>query len=130
MDENLESHAKKRKAELQKKKEWEKAGLDHTGKPRLPVMSKTEQTKRLHELKAELLTNKKLTGFVEKMFSIAMDDDHPGQMASIKIIADRILPAQGFTMDSKKSTGVTINITGLQVEKTEEKDVSEPVSIQ
>jgi hypothetical protein len=61
---------------------------------------------------------------------MALDDDHSGQAVAIKIIAERILPVQSFTAESKKSSAVNINISGLKVDVSEEKDVSEPVSIQ
>jgi hypothetical protein len=40
------------------------------------------------------------------------------------------LPVQSFTAESKKSSAVNIHISGLKVDVSEEKDVSEPVSIQ
>jgi hypothetical protein len=128
---DLEDKAAAHKAKREERKAKTKAGLTHNNQKALPVMSRTEQVKRLHELKARFLESKKLEPFVKKLFDIAMDDDHPGQMAAMKMIADRILPAQSFSTESKKSSGVTINITGLQVEaKPEEKQVNEPVSIQ
>ena len=103
-----------------------KAGLTKNGLKALFVMSRQEQTKRMHELKARFLESKKLEPFVIKLFDIAMDDDHPGQMSAMKMIADRILPSQSFSTESKKSSGVTINITGLQVEaKPEERQVND-----
>lgn len=128
---DLDEKAAAHKAKKEERRAKAKAGLTKNGLKALPVMSRTEQVKRLHELKARFLESKKLEPFVKKLFDIAMDDDHQGQMAAMKMIADRILPAQSFSTESKKSSGVTINITGLQVEaKPEEKDVSEPVSIQ
>jgi hypothetical protein len=67
---------------------------------------------------------------VEKLFAMALDDEHSGQAVAIKIISERILPIQSFTAESKKSSAVNINITGLKVDVEPEKDVSEPVSIQ
>lgn len=121
----------KHKAELKRREEArKKAGISRNNKELLPVMTREEQTRRLHELKAEMLNNNKVGKFVEKLFEIAMDDDHQGQTAAMKMLADRLLPTAGFATADKKSTGVQINITGLQIEKVEEKDVSEPVSIQ
>jgi hypothetical protein len=130
-DDSLAEQAAAHKAKKEARRAKKKAGITHNNLKALPVMSRTEQVKRLHELKARFLESKKLEPFVKKLFDIAMDDDHQGQMAAMKMIADRILPAQSFSTESKKSSGVTINITGLQVEaKPEEKDVNEPVSIQ
>ena len=54
-----------------------------------------------------------------------MDDDHDGQMQAMKMVADRLLPNAGFSLDSKKSTAVQINISGLQVSSIEEKPVNQ-----
>jgi hypothetical protein len=70
-----------------------------------------------------------LDRYVEKLFAIALDDDHSAQAMAMKLIAERILPIQSFTAESKKSSAVQINISGLKVD-VEEKEVSEPVSIQ
>lgn len=119
------------KAELKRREKARRdAGISRNNKELLPVMTAREQTRRLHELKAEMLTHKNVGRFVEKLFDVAMDDDHQGQMAAMKMLADRLLPTAGFASADKKSTGVQINITGLQIEKVEEKDVSQPVSIQ
>jgi len=99
--------------------------------PPMPVMSKSEQNRKLHEMKARFLTNKRLQPLVEKMFDIAMDDEHGGQMQAMKLITDRILPTAGFASEGSKSSAVQINITGLQVSSVEEKPLNdEPVSIQ
>jgi len=126
----LEEHAAKRKALRKRQDKRKKDGVHTTGNKLLPVMTKAEQARRLHELKAEMLTHKNVGKFIEKIFDVAMDDDHNGQTAAMKLIADRILPTSGFASEDKRSTGVQINITGLQIEKVEEKEVSQPVSIQ
>jgi hypothetical protein len=60
-----------------------------------------------------------------------MDDDHDGRMQAMKTITDKILPTQSFSAESKKSSAVQINISGLQVSTVEEKPVNDdPVSIQ
>jgi len=94
------------------------------------LMSRTEQTRRLHELKARFLKSKRLEPFVKKLFDIALDDDHPGQMAAMKLVAERILPTAGFSSEDKKSSAVQINITGLQVSSVEKDREKEVVSIQ
>lgn len=128
-DENLEGHVAKRKAE----KKAIAARKKETGRH---IMSAREQTRQMHELKAELLTHGKAKHFVNKLFDIAMNDEHDGQMQAMKMVADRLLPNAGFSLDSKKSTAVQINISGLQVSSTDVKPVNqgsdeqEPVSIQ
>jgi hypothetical protein len=70
---------------------------------------------------------------VKKLFDMALDDNHNGQTAAIKIIADRILPTASFSNENKTSSAVQISITGLQVDSVgvQEKPVNDdPVSIQ
>ena len=127
LDEKAAAHKAKREA----RKAKTKAGLTHNDQKALPVMSRRKQTERLHELKAQFLSHKKLGPLIEKLFDIAMDDDHDGQMQAMKTITDKILPTQSFSAESKKSSAVQINISGLQVSAIEEKPVNDdPVSIQ
>ena len=99
-------------------------------KRELAKLSREEQRHRLSLLRTEFLTHSSLDRYVEKLFAIALDDDHSAQAMAMKLIAERILPIQSFTAESKKSSAVNINITGLKVDVEPEKDVSEPVSIQ
>ena len=131
MDENLHKNAAEQKAKREKRVAKKKAGLTHNDKKALPLMTRREQTERLHELKAQFLSNKKLGPLVEKLFDVAMDDEHPGQMQAMKVITDKILPTASFSNESRKSSAVQINISGLTVSSVEEKPVNdEPVSIQ
>lgn len=69
---------------------------------------------RIQEFKERLLATGG-TRILDKMISIALDDEHPGQMAAIKLAVDRILPISVF--DAAKQAGqtpsVTINISGI-----------------
>jgi hypothetical protein len=97
---------------------------------KLPVMTRVEQQRKLHELKSRFLESKKLPSLINKVFEIAMDDKHDDQFQAIKLVMDKVLPAQGFSQESKRgSAPVQINITGLQVE-TKEKETNREVSIQ
>lgn len=118
MEYDLEADVANRKA---KKQEIE-ARKKETGRH---LMSAREQTRQLHALKAELLTHKNAKRFVNKLFDIAMNDEHDGQMQAMKMVADRLLPNAGFLADTKKSTAVQINISGLQIASVEEKPVNE-----
>jgi len=130
---DLEADVAKRKAKRKEIADKKKETGRH-------LMSAREQTRQLHALKAELLTHDKAKHFVNKLFDIAMNDEHDGQMQAMKMVADRLLPNAGFSLDSKKSTAVQINISGLQVSSvegqslpvdTKEKDVDgDTVSIQ
>jgi hypothetical protein len=54
----------------------------------------------------------------QKVIDIALNDDHPGQMAALKMCIDRTLPISMFEKDKSQRSAVTINITGLGQEPT------------
>ena len=74
---------------------------------------------RINEFKARLLATAG-DRIVDKIIHIALNDEHPGQMAALKMCADRILPMSYFERD--KATGgksaVNITITGVGGETT------------
>ena len=127
MSDDLEEQCAKRKAINARKRGRAEA---RSAKKELARMSREEQRHRLSLLKAEFLTHSSLDRYIEKLFAMALDDDHPGQSVAIKIIAERILPVQSFTAESKKSSAVQINISGLKVDVEEKPVDQEPVSIQ
>ena len=49
----------------------------------------------------------------QKVIEIALNDEHPGQMAALKMCLDRTLPVSLFDQDKGQRSAVTINITGL-----------------
>tara|TARA_B100000767_G_scaffold218806_1_gene206781 strand:+ start:43 stop:414 length:372 start_codon:yes stop_codon:yes gene_type:complete len=122
------SHYEDRKEENKARK---KAVRDtaRAEKSAMAKMSRSQQQIRLAELKTEFLTHSSLDRYVRKLFDIALDDDHSGQLGAIKIIADRILPTASFSGESKANNAVQINISGLQISGVEEKEVP-PVSLQ
>ena len=69
---------------------------------------------RINEFKARLLATSG-DKVINKIIAIALDDDHPGQMAALKMCMDRVLPVSYFEKD--KATGgrnaVSITITGI-----------------
>ena len=66
----------------------------------------------IKELK-ELLINSAGSNVVHKAVEIAMNDEHPAQMAAIKLCMDRMLPVSLFEKEGKQRSAVTINITGI-----------------
>ena len=76
-----------------------------------PTLPKTE-LQRVKELK-DLLINSAGSNVVHKAVEIAMNDDHPAQMAAIKLCMDRMLPVSLFEKEGKQRSAVTINITGI-----------------
>ena len=75
---------------------------------------------RIQELKARLLSTSG-NKVIDTIVRIALDDEHPGQMAALKMCIDRQLPLSLFEKDAKRgSNAITINITGVgNVESTE-----------
>ena len=124
MDDKLAEQCEGRKAVIARKRGREEARSE---KRELAKLSRAEQQHRLSLLRAEFLTHSSLDRYVEKLFSMALDDEHQAQSVAIKLIAERILPVASFANESKKSSAVNIQISGLKVD-VEEKDV--PVSIQ
>ena len=47
------------------------------------------------------------------LFRSALNDDHPAQLAAIKLCMDRMLPVSMFEKEGKQRSAVTINITGI-----------------
>ena len=51
---------------------------------------------------------------LRKAVSIALDDEHPGQMTAIKMLTDRLLPMSEFEAKKDGSrSAVTITISGI-----------------
>lgn len=68
---------------------------------------------RIQEFKARLLST---TGdkVINKVLQVALDDEHQGQMAALKMCMDRMLPLSLFEKDVKRgANAVTINIVGV-----------------
>jgi hypothetical protein len=67
---------------------------------------------RIKELK-DLMINSGGRDVAQKVIEIALNDDHPGQMAALKMCLDRTLPITLFDKEAKQRNAVTINITGI-----------------
>ena len=73
---------------------------------------------RIEEFKARLLST---TGnkVIDTVVRIALDDEHPGQMAALKMCLDRQLPLSLFEKEAKgRGNAVTINIVGVSEMQT------------
>ena len=79
--------------------------------PAALVLPKTEQQK-IKELK-ELLINSAGSNVVYKAVEIAMNDEHPAQMAALKLCMDRMLPVSLFEKEGKQRSAVNITISGI-----------------
>lgn len=87
------------------------------------ILPKTDH-QRVKELK-ELMIRSGGKDVAEKVIQIALNDEHPGQMAALKMCMDRTLPVSMFEKDKSQRSAVTINITGLGQEPT----VIEPLNV-
>lgn len=69
---------------------------------------------RINEFKARLLATSG-DAVITKIINIAQNDEHPGQMAALKMCMDRILPLSYFEKDkmSGGKSSVSITITGV-----------------
>jgi hypothetical protein len=70
----------------------------------------------LDEYKMRMLASPKSAKVLEKVYEVALSDGHPGQMAAMKLVMDRIVPASAF--DASKSAGggtptISINISSV-----------------
>ena len=66
----------------------------------------------------------------QKVIQIALNDDHPGQMAAIKMCMDRTLPVSMFEKDRGQRSAVNITITGIggvEIEQSKIIDEAEDV---
>ena len=75
------------------------------------ALPKTDN-QRIKDLK-DMLIKSSGKDVVEKLIMIALNDNHPAQMAAIKMCVDRTLPVSMFEKDKSQRSAVTINITGI-----------------
>lgn len=69
---------------------------------------------RLQEFKARLLAAPTANKIIDKIVQTALNDEHPGQVACLKLCLDRILPQSAFEKDaSGNKPQITINVTGM-----------------
>ena len=74
---------------------------------------------RINEFKARLLATSG-DGVINKIISSALDDEHPGQMAALKMCMDRVLPLSYFAKEKNRMgrSSVNITITGINGNET------------
>lgn len=82
------------------------------------ILPKTE-FQRVKELK-RMLVESKGEAVVKKVIDIAMNDDHPMQMAALKMCMERALPVSLFEKTSAQRSAVNITISGIGVEVKEQ----------
>lgn len=85
----------------------------------------------MDEYKARMLASPKSARVLEKVFEVALEDGHPGQMAAMKLVMDRIVPASSFDVAKGANGGVpsiSINISGLTAPTVEAEEAVYDVS--
>ena len=88
---------------------------DGTMAPKRALGTTIGNKQRMQEFKNKLLTEENGNKVLMKVMEVAMDDEHPGQSAALKMMMDRMLPTSMF--DESKPNGdrpsIQINITGI-----------------
>jgi len=89
---------------------------------RVPAVLPKTEFQRVKELK-KMLVESKGEAVVKKVIDIALDDDHPMQMAALKMCMERALPVSLFEKTSAQRNAVNITISGIGVEVSENKTI-------
>jgi ribosomal protein L22 len=115
-------------SQIRENKAREADGLEPINLRKPPVVRKRkseailpfEKKKRHQEILAQML-NKKSKYVVQKVLDKALNDEDDDQLACLKIVMDRILPAEYFTKIKEKSNAIQISIVGVdaRVEEVE-----------
>ena len=89
---------------------------------RVPAVWPKTEFQRVKELK-RMLVEGKGEAVVKKVIDIALNDDHPMQMAALKLCMERALPVSLFEKTSAQRNAVNITISGIGVEVSENKTI-------
>lgn len=125
MDLRAKEAAKKRKTRENQRKEKEVRNQivpmreDGTMAAMQKIGTPLGNKQRMQQFKDRLLKEENGTRILTKVLEVAMDDNHPGQMAAIKLCMDRMLPTSLFEEDKKGTDrpAIQINITGINEPK-------------
>lgn len=102
--------SEKEKRRLENKRLWSLRTKE--AQPR--VTEPRSREARINELRDLVLSSVSGKQLVQKVMDVALDDDHPGQMAAMKMVIDRIIPQSAFeAAKNQPHTAIQINITGL-----------------
>jgi hypothetical protein len=81
---------------------------------RMPVGTPKGNKQRVAEFKEMLLSPVRGANVINKVYEIAMNDEHPGQTNALKMCMDRMLPTSIFEEKKDGSrVAVTISISGI-----------------
>lgn len=94
----------KQKRREENKKAW--AEKVKEAKAKLPIgYSASDDKKRVQEFKNMLLKATTGESVIRKVIDVARNDEHPGQMAALKMCMDRLLPVSLFESAETKNSG-------------------------
>jgi len=80
----------------------------------VPITTPAGSKARMQEFKEQLLHAPIATTVIRKVIDIARNDEHPGQMAALKMCIDRMLPVSMFEEKKDGSrTAIQITISGI-----------------
>lgn len=82
----------------------------------------------MNEYKARMLSSPKSRKVLDKVFEVALNDEHKHQAACMKMVMDRIAPLGSFEADGKRGKGaggINITITGVSSAAVDGTDVKE-----
>jgi hypothetical protein len=119
-DAEYRKQVKQKKREANKKAWAEKV---KETKAKLPIgYSASDDKKRVQEFKNMLLHAVTGESVIRKVIDVARNDEHPGQMAALKMCMDRLLPVSLFESAEAKTGGMG-NIT-IVIGDTHSKEVT------
>ena len=84
------------------------AGAEGLAKPGEGQVVRAEKIK-VKELKRQLMTGDNAKRVLEKVLQVALDDEHQGQVACLKMCMDRMLPMSAF--EEKEGGGFSGGVT-------------------
>lgn len=112
--------SEKEKRRLENKRLWSLRTKE--SQPR--VTEPRSREARINELRDLVLSSASGKQLVQKVMDVALDDDHPGQMAAMKMVIDRIIPQSAFEAAKNQAhTAIQITISGLESKKADVIDV-------
>lgn len=120
MDQPKKRRGRPTKAEIEANKKG-KIGKGKVGRP-------PGTAARIEEFKARLLSTSG-EKVIDKIFEIALDDEHQGQVACLKMCMDRLLPISHFDKEKNPDVrpSVSINISStMDAQKTIEHQETMP----
>lgn len=99
-------------------------------KVKAPLGRPKNDTGRIAEFKQRLLGTAG-SKVIDKIVAIALDDEHQGQMAALKMCVDRVLPISMFEKDKNgQRNAIQINITGIGEAAVDAKDIGDIIDVE